>query len=236
MVVFGGDQLLELSNVNQLYDDKVTVRSLLYIFPNIKCKLQTNDNRNRLFRNSIIGHCLDIPSHANDNHLLNNVLQHQVYVLIARQFFITLVIINCILYVPSLVYLLVFNVEKCILKIVIIVLFMTVSFQPKGKKIKECKGRWAFESSTDEKLWSELSDEDALRVCLLMAAKNVFMGRKLRLSIPNHILSLVEDFFCLECLSMGWVYAEPSVLIDVLVVTPKFYKPIDSVPNRCNVL
>ena len=68
------------------------------------------------FGNIVFGPWLDIPCHANDNHLLNNVLQHQVYVLIARKFFITLVIINCILDMPSLVYLQVFNVEKCLLK------------------------------------------------------------------------------------------------------------------------
>ncbi|PWA92189.1 phospholipase-like protein [Artemisia annua] len=42
--------------------------------------------------------------------------------------------------------------------------------------------------------WSSISDDDAVRVCLLIACELLFMGREDRNVIPNHIMALVEDF------------------------------------------
>ncbi|PWA56703.1 phospholipase-like protein [Artemisia annua] len=42
--------------------------------------------------------------------------------------------------------------------------------------------------------WSSISDDDALRVCLLIACELVFMGREDRNVIPTHIMALVEHF------------------------------------------
>ncbi|GJY56345.1 phospholipase-like protein [Tanacetum coccineum] len=45
----------------------------------------------------------------------------------------------------------------------------------------------------DKKGWLALSDMDAVRVCLLIIAELVFMGKNDRNCIPRHIVSLVED-------------------------------------------
>ncbi|GJS88678.1 hypothetical protein Tco_0771314 [Tanacetum coccineum] len=42
--------------------------------------------------------------------------------------------------------------------------------------------------------WIGLSDMDAVRVCLLLVAELVFMGKEDRNCIPRHLVSLVEDF------------------------------------------
>ncbi|GJX36564.1 hypothetical protein Tco_0248121 [Tanacetum coccineum] len=61
----------------QLYDVKVVVRSALKLLPEIKCLLSSNLNRLNLFRRTVFGPWLDLPSHYNDNHLMHYVLQHQ---------------------------------------------------------------------------------------------------------------------------------------------------------------
>ncbi|GJZ51586.1 hypothetical protein Tco_0606101 [Tanacetum coccineum] len=65
----------------QLYDVKVVVRSALKLLPEIKCLLSSNPNRLNLFRRTVFGPWLDLPSHYNDNHLMHYVLQHQIWIL-----------------------------------------------------------------------------------------------------------------------------------------------------------
>nr|GEW16499.1 hypothetical protein [Tanacetum cinerariifolium] len=64
----------------QLYDVKVVVMSALKLLPEIKRLLSSNPNRLNLFRRTVLGPWLDLPSHYNDNHLMHYVLQHQVHV------------------------------------------------------------------------------------------------------------------------------------------------------------
>ncbi|GJX54881.1 hypothetical protein Tco_0284778 [Tanacetum coccineum] len=65
----------------QLYDVKVVVRSTLKLLLEIKCLLSSNPNRLNLFRRTVFGPWLDLPSHYNDNHLMHYVLQHQIWIL-----------------------------------------------------------------------------------------------------------------------------------------------------------
>ena len=65
-------------DMDGVFKAKVTIQSLIYLLERIKGKLLLNENRIRLFRNTVFGPWLDIPGHANDTHLLNFVLQHQV--------------------------------------------------------------------------------------------------------------------------------------------------------------
>ena len=46
----------------------------------------------------------------------------------------------------------------------------------------------------DENRFASVSDDDAVRLCLLVIAILVFMGSEVRNCIPKHILTLVEDF------------------------------------------
>nr|GEX87878.1 hypothetical protein [Tanacetum cinerariifolium] len=61
----------------ELYDVKVVVRLALKLLPEIKRLLLSNLNRLNLFRRTVFGPWLDLPSHYNDNHLMHYVLQHQ---------------------------------------------------------------------------------------------------------------------------------------------------------------
>nr|GEU47620.1 phospholipase-like protein [Tanacetum cinerariifolium] len=61
----------------QLYDVKVVVRSALKLLQEIKRLLSSNPNYLNLFRRTVFGPWLDLPSHYNDNHLMHYVLQHQ---------------------------------------------------------------------------------------------------------------------------------------------------------------
>ncbi|GJY55449.1 putative reverse transcriptase domain-containing protein [Tanacetum coccineum] len=58
----------------------------------------------------------------------------------------------------------------------------------------------------NDKQWCPLDDEDAVRVSLLFVLEIVFMGREDFLNVPLHILSLADDLFCLEFISMGRVH------------------------------
>ncbi|GJZ18781.1 hypothetical protein Tco_0555371 [Tanacetum coccineum] len=66
-----------MSEFNELFDVKVCVRSFVKLLPKIKLLLSSNPNRLRLFRRTVFGPWLDIPSHDNDNHLMYYVLEHQ---------------------------------------------------------------------------------------------------------------------------------------------------------------
>ncbi|GJR26294.1 hypothetical protein Tco_1102526 [Tanacetum coccineum] len=46
---------------------------------------------------------------------------------------------------------------------------------------------------TNDDLWFGISDHDAVRVCLLLVATIVFMGRETRYNIPDNVLELVDD-------------------------------------------
>ena len=43
-------------------------------------------------------------------------------------------------------------------------------------------------------VWDVLFDDDAVRVCLLVIATCVFIGREGRYNIPDHMLTMIEDF------------------------------------------
>ena len=46
----------------------------------------------------------------------------------------------------------------------------------------------------DDKRFNALTNEDAVKVCLLLVAEIVFIGRGPWYNVPNHLLELVEDF------------------------------------------
>ncbi|GKB58177.1 hypothetical protein Tco_0914363 [Tanacetum coccineum] len=66
-----------MAESNQLYDVKICVRSTVKLLEEIKLLLERNPTRERLFRRTVFGRWLDIPSHDNDNHLMHYVLHHQ---------------------------------------------------------------------------------------------------------------------------------------------------------------
>ncbi|GJX42662.1 phospholipase-like protein [Tanacetum coccineum] len=71
---------MEMVNPPEIFDAKVSLRSKMHLMSTIKGKLQPYKNCEIMFRNTVFGRWLDITSNPNDNHLINYVLQHQVYV------------------------------------------------------------------------------------------------------------------------------------------------------------
>nr|GEU95156.1 hypothetical protein [Tanacetum cinerariifolium] len=66
-----------MSDFNELYDVKVCVRSSVKLLGEFKLLLPTNPTRERIFRRTVFGPWLNVPSYDNDNHLMHYVLHHQ---------------------------------------------------------------------------------------------------------------------------------------------------------------
>ncbi|GJR13016.1 phospholipase-like protein [Tanacetum coccineum] len=187
---------------NDLYDVKICVRSSVILLGEIKDLLERNPTRERLFRRTVFGPWLDILSYDNDNHLMHYVLQHKVSVS----------------KIPSDCPPLIFHIGDHWLQFgrkefCLITGFRFGIVSEKHKKsspfcerlfpekitkkgVKRLKSIELLGVLRHKKTWLGLSDMDAVRVCLLIVAELVFMGKEDRNCIPNHILSLVEDFDC----------------------------------------
>ncbi|GJW67390.1 hypothetical protein Tco_0121814 [Tanacetum coccineum] len=66
--------------MSDLYDVKFSVRSSVKLLPEIKGFLSMKPNRENLFRDTVFGPWLDIQSHENDSHMMHYVFSHQVSV------------------------------------------------------------------------------------------------------------------------------------------------------------
>ena len=183
-------------------DSKVTVRSRLDYITIIRVLLNTN--RAILFRATVFGPWLDIPPFSADTHLLNYFYQNQVSVDESE---------DC----PSLSFKIGDNVlefgreQFCMITGFVFGHVPSEHFinvhglphstfydrlfpQNKSRRTKKIKGEQLFAMLKPGEEWDALSDEDAVRVCLLVIATSVFIGRELRYYIPDHLLAMVEDF------------------------------------------
>ncbi|PWA37840.1 phospholipase-like protein [Artemisia annua] len=203
-----------MSNTAEKFDAKVSVRSKMHYLVKIKAKLAAHPNRDIMFRNSVFGPWLDTPHSPNDNHLLNYVLQHQVFVpevrsecpdLIykignqefhfGRREFCLITGFRCG-YLPP---------EDCRQSLFSYRVFP----EKKSQKTKSVKAKELWAVIMDEKRWVALDDEDAVRVCLLAVCELVLMGREEFLNVPPHLLTLAEDFFSWNAYPWGeymWKY------------------------------
>ena len=192
---------MQMENIDGYFHAKITIRSNLELLEKIKSKLGKNQNRISLFRESVFAQWLDIPPcHSNDNHLLNFVLQHQVY--------IPKLLDTC----PPITYrigdnLLRFGREEFLL--VTGFLFgplpdhVVVDRSPFALRIfphkkfdrkVTVKGNELLHILNNDKVFDALPTEDAVRVCLLICAEVIFTGRGPWYNVPNEFLQLVEDF------------------------------------------
>ncbi|PWA63298.1 phospholipase-like protein [Artemisia annua] len=165
-----------MANLNPLYDVKISIRSSVKLLKEMKGKLESKPNRESLFRSTAFGPWLDVPYASNDSLLMHYVLQHQFGL-----------------------------IEFCLITGFRFGNVVT----PKGRKdspfsdrvfpekksmaVKSVKGTDLLKLLRGDR-WLSLSDDDAVRVCLLIACELVFMGREDRNVIPNHIMALVEHF------------------------------------------
>ncbi|PWA50646.1 phospholipase-like protein [Artemisia annua] len=139
----------------------------------MKGKLESKPNRESLFRSTVFGPWLDVPYTSNDSLLMHYVLQHQKeFCLITGFRFGNVVTPKARKDSP----------------------FTDRVFpEKKSMAVKSVKGIDLLKLLRGDR-WLTLSDDDAVRVCLLIACELVFMGREDRNVIPNHIMALVEHF------------------------------------------
>ncbi|GJV30577.1 hypothetical protein Tco_1387025 [Tanacetum coccineum] len=161
--------------------------------------LQETDNakaRRKLFRKSCFGKWLDISFYDNEPHFIDYILQKQVFVDDAH-------------YDMPLVY----NVEGRFLhfghpkfSLITGLHFGTYSFRKfksgdvtfvsrvlphkLGLKVSNLDLLGLIE---DEELFGKLDDDDAVRVCLLLALEVIFIGKKLVDEVPDTLMRLVEN-------------------------------------------
>ena len=159
-------------------------------------KERLNENRRKLFRNTCFGKWLDILFYDHEPHFIDYILQKQVFVDDGH-------------YDMPLVY----NVEGRFLhfgrpkfSLITGLHFGTFSF----RKFKS--GDVAFVSRVlpnklglkvtsldllglieDEELFGKLDDDDAVRVCLLLALEVIFIKKKLVDEVPDTLMRLVEN-------------------------------------------
>ncbi|GJU14465.1 phospholipase-like protein [Tanacetum coccineum] len=154
--------------MSDFYDVKISVRSSVKLLPEIKGLLLVKRNRERLFRGTVFGPWLDIQSHDNDSHMMHYVLQHQV------------LISNFQSDSPPLI----FHIGDHWLE-----------FENKTTNgFKRITGFDLLRVLRDNKTRLQMLDEDAVRLCLLIASELVFMGKEKRNFLTKHIMWLVDDF------------------------------------------
>ncbi|GJV20120.1 phospholipase-like protein [Tanacetum coccineum] len=183
-----------------LYDVKISVRSIVKLLPEIKGLLSMKPNHERLFRDTIFGPWLDIQSYENNSHMMHYVFQHQVSISNLR--------LNC----PPIIFhigdhwLEFGRKEFCL-----ITGFRFAHFSEKHGPMSTFFDRYFSENKTrngfkkingfdllnvlkDKKTWLNMLDEDDVRLCLLIASELVFMGKEKRNFLTKHIMWLVDDF------------------------------------------
>ncbi|PWA54585.1 phospholipase-like protein [Artemisia annua] len=210
-----------MANLNPLYDVKISIRSSVKLLKEIKGKLQSKPNRKSLFRSTVFGPWLDLPYASNDSLLMHYVLQHQVSVYNMCPDF-------PIIYHIGDHYLQFGHKEFCLItgfrfgKVV----------TPKGRKdshfsdrvfpekktmaVKSVKGTDLLKLLRGDR-WSNISDDDAVRVCQLIACELVFMGREDRNVILNHIMALVEHFHEWNAFPWGEYIDDDAVRVCLLI-------------------
>ncbi|GJV75946.1 phospholipase-like protein, partial [Tanacetum coccineum] len=154
-----------------------------------------NPQRYKKFRRTIFGPWLDIRTQEHDNHLINYLLQHQRYVKD-----------------PSTDIPFIFDIRQHTLEFGRRDFCLVTGFRfgkvcldhlSKGRsgfydrvfpgvaRVKGTELNKLLYSQTD---FNNLLDDDAVRVCLLLALDFVFMGFEFRHVISNQMLNLVDDF------------------------------------------
>ncbi|GJV40219.1 phospholipase-like protein [Tanacetum coccineum] len=193
-----------MEDLIEVLDAKITIRSSLSFLTDVKKKIEEpgNEKRNTLFRATVFGKWLDIPAFANDNLLLNYIFHHQVSDAPS---------VDC----PLITYSICGNSFEFGRKEFCLMTGFLFGKLPKKEtykgipsspfldrifpdrctnRVKKVKGDELMILFTTDDLWFGISDHDAVRVCLLLVATNVFMGREARYYIPNNVLELVDDF------------------------------------------
>ncbi|PWA72397.1 phospholipase-like, Aminotransferase-like mobile domain protein [Artemisia annua] len=180
---------------NREYATKVHIRSKLHYFQLIKDRL--SENRRELFRSTCFGPWLDLNYFESEVRLIHYMLQKQIES-DDQHYDLPLI------YVVNGHHL---HFGRCQFHLITGIKFGLPSFHkfrsgdiifrdrvfPKkvGENSKTIDLLCLIE---DEELFTKLSDEDAVRVCLLLSLQVIFMGRDLLSVVDDTYLRMVEDF------------------------------------------
>ncbi|GJX07395.1 phospholipase-like protein [Tanacetum coccineum] len=178
----------------KVYDAKVSQRTKLYLLKIMGSKLALKPDRYKKFKSTIFGLWLDIRTQEHDNHLINYLLQHQIYVKDPSTDipFIFDIGLHTLEFGRREFCLVIdFRFEDCSLD--------HLSGGQSGFRdrvfleIARVKGIYLNKLLHNQTAFNNLLNDDDVRVCLLLALDFVFMGYELRHVIANESLNLVND-------------------------------------------
>ncbi|PWA35918.1 phospholipase-like protein [Artemisia annua] len=187
----------------RVYNAKVSIRSRLYLISTIKSKLAYNEDRYAMFRNTVLEPWLDLKSEDHDNHVLNFMLQHQKH------------IENASFETPMY-----FEIDKHTLEfgrrefcLLTGLRFGKISLEHLEESVsgfcervfpgfERIKGYDLIRVLHSES-FNKMSNEDAVRLCMLLAVEYVLKGQELRHVLSNELLCLVDDFYESDAFSWG---------------------------------
>lgn len=222
----------------------MSTRTKLHYIKKISQKLNFNPERLNFFKSTVFGQWLNIKTYEHDNHLLHYLLQHQRDVENPD--------INTPMYFDISGHTLEFGREDMCL--VLGFRFGDVSLDHLKKrqsgfgkrmlsflkescseKISAIKTEHLVRILNDQVEFDELSNDDAVRLCLLLFLENIFMGKQERNVIPNEILVLVDDFYAWNAFPWGeyiWVEFHKKVYNAVSNVRDRHLTEIASKGDR----
>ncbi|GJW88816.1 hypothetical protein Tco_0164156, partial [Tanacetum coccineum] len=162
--------------MSDLYDVKISVRSSVKFFPEIKGLLSMKPNREKLFRDIVFGPWLDIQSHENDSHMMHYVFQHQASISNLRP--------DC---PPIILHIGDHWLEFGRKEFCLITGFRFAHFSEKHGPMSTFFDRYFSENKT-RKGFKKIKGFDLLNVL------KVFMGKEKTNFLTKHIMWLVDDF------------------------------------------
>ncbi|GJS22328.1 transposase, MuDR, MULE transposase domain protein [Tanacetum coccineum] len=165
-----------MDNTQSVFDAKVTIHGTLHTLISIKELLgqSVNERRRRRFSSTVFGKWLDFLAYSNDNLLPNYIFQHEVK---QEQ-----------------------NNDVC----PPLSPFCDRVFPDKiAEPLKKVRVSELLELIRKPERWSLLSDEDSVKVCLLLVSNIVFMGRESKNYIADNLIELVDDLTAWDAYPWG---------------------------------
>ena len=195
-----------------MYDAKLSTRTKLNTIRTIRQQLTSNPDRLKLFKNTVFAQWLNIKTFEHDNHLLHYLLQHQRFVENPNT--------NTPLYFDVWGHTLEFRREDMCLVLGFrfgdVCLdnlkkrksgfgkrMLTFLKERRIEKIISLNQTMLFRILDDTVEFDELSNDDVVRLCLVLFLENVFLGKQDRNLISNEILVLVDDFYAWNAFPWG---------------------------------
>ncbi|GKD39247.1 phospholipase-like protein [Tanacetum coccineum] len=204
----------DMENTHSVFDVKVTIRGTLHTLTSIKELLgqSVNERHRTRFLSTVFGKWLDFPAYSNDNLLLNYIFQHEVKQEQNNDV--------C----PPIRYKIGNNnfefgrQEFCLItgfafgKIPKEDTFKGLQNSPFcdrvfldkiAEPLKKVRVSDLLELIRKPKMWYALSDEDSVKVCLLLVSNIVFMGRESKNYIADNLIELVDDLSAWDAYPWG---------------------------------